>query len=85
MLGVLGVGLLGVLAAQLWGRRVALVAMALAAVYVPSILVATAIMSEQLFVVLMLAATRDRDRAAGLAAPVPAGGRRRLATPGWRC
>ena len=56
VLGVLGVGLLGVLAAQLWGRRVALVAMALAAVYVPSILVATAIMSEQLFVVLMLAA-----------------------------
>jgi MYXO-CTERM domain-containing protein len=56
VLGTLGVGLIGVLAAQLWGRRTALVAMALAAIYLPSILVAEAIMSEQLFVVFMLAA-----------------------------
>ena len=41
---------------RFWGRRIALIAMALAAIYVPSLFVATAIMSEQLFVVLMLAA-----------------------------
>ena len=56
VLGTLGVALIGVLALQLWGRTAALVAMALAALYVPSVLVATAIMSEQLFVVLMIAA-----------------------------
>ena len=56
MLGVLGVGLIGVLGVQLLGRTAGLVAMGLAAIYVPSILVSEAIMSEQLFVVLMLAA-----------------------------
>ncbi|WP_028064175.1 glycosyltransferase family 39 protein [Solirubrobacter soli] len=56
VLGVIGVALIGVLATQLLTRTAGLVAMALAALYVPSILVAAAIMSEQLFVVLMLAA-----------------------------
>jgi 4-amino-4-deoxy-L-arabinose transferase-like glycosyltransferase len=56
VLGALVVGLVGVLAAQLWGRRVALVAAALAAVYVPLITVGGAVMSEMLFVVFMLAA-----------------------------
>ncbi len=56
VLGTLGVALVGLLAARFWGRRTALIAMALAAIYVPSLFVATAIMSEQLFVVLMLAA-----------------------------
>ena len=56
VLGALGVALIGILAAQLWGRTAGLVAMALAAVYIPSILVSEAMMSEQLFVVLMLAA-----------------------------
>src|SRR4051794_32693514 len=46
LLGTLGVALIGVLGTQLWGRRVGLVAMALAALYVPSILVASAVMSE---------------------------------------
>ena len=55
VLGALGVALVGVLAWQLWGGAAGIVAAALAAVYVPSILVATALMSEQLFVVLMLA------------------------------
>jgi 4-amino-4-deoxy-L-arabinose transferase-like glycosyltransferase len=50
------VALIGVLCTQLLTRTAGLVAMALAALYVPSILVAEAIMSEQLFVVLMLAA-----------------------------
>jgi 4-amino-4-deoxy-L-arabinose transferase-like glycosyltransferase len=56
VLGTLGVALLGILAVQLLGRSVGLGAMALGAVYIPSILVSAAIMSEQLFVVLMLAA-----------------------------
>jgi 4-amino-4-deoxy-L-arabinose transferase-like glycosyltransferase len=55
VLGTLGVALIGVLAFQLFGRAAGLVAAALAAVYVPSFLVSAAIMSEQLFVVLMLA------------------------------
>ena len=56
LLGALGVGLIGVLGVQLLGRTAGLVAMGLAAVYVPSILVSEALMSEQLFVVLMLGA-----------------------------
>jgi 4-amino-4-deoxy-L-arabinose transferase-like glycosyltransferase len=56
VLGALGVVLVGVLALQLWGPGVGLAALALAALYVPSVLVSEAIMSEQLFVVFMLAA-----------------------------
>lgn len=56
VLGTLGVALIGMLAVQLVGHKAGLVAMGLAAVYVPAILVSEAIMSEQLFVVLMLAA-----------------------------
>ena len=56
IIGALIVGLVGVLAAQLWGRRVALIAAALAAVYVPLITVGSSVMSEPLFVVFMLAA-----------------------------
>jgi 4-amino-4-deoxy-L-arabinose transferase-like glycosyltransferase len=56
VLGALGVALIGMLATQLSGRATGLAAMCLAAVYVPSILVSEAVMSEQLFVVLMLAA-----------------------------
>jgi 4-amino-4-deoxy-L-arabinose transferase-like glycosyltransferase len=55
LLGTLVVALIGVLAAQLWGRRAALVAMGLAAIYVPLILVGAAVMSETLFVALLLA------------------------------
>ena len=43
------VALIGVLARQLWGRREALVAMALGAVYLPLIEVGQAVMSEPLF------------------------------------
>jgi 4-amino-4-deoxy-L-arabinose transferase-like glycosyltransferase len=56
VLGTLGVALIGVLANRIWGRRIALTAMVLATLYVPSLFVATAIMTEQLFVVFMLAA-----------------------------
>ena len=50
------VALIGVLAFQLWGRREALVAMALGAIYVPLILVGQSVMSEPLFVLCMLGA-----------------------------
>jgi 4-amino-4-deoxy-L-arabinose transferase-like glycosyltransferase len=48
--------LTGVVARQLWGRRVMLLAMAGAAVYVPLILVGASVMSEPLFAVLLLGA-----------------------------
>ena len=50
------VALIGVVAAQLWGRLAGLAAMALAAVYVPLIPVGGAVMSEPLFAALLLAA-----------------------------
>jgi 4-amino-4-deoxy-L-arabinose transferase-like glycosyltransferase len=56
LVGTAAVALLGLLAAQLWGPRVGLLALALGAVYVPLILVGGSVMSEPLFVVLMLAA-----------------------------
>ena len=56
LIGTLIAAMIGVIARQLWGRRVMLLAMAGAAVYIPLILVGGAVMSEPLFVVLMLAA-----------------------------
>jgi 4-amino-4-deoxy-L-arabinose transferase-like glycosyltransferase len=56
VVGTAIVALLGLLCAQLLGRRVALVAMALAAVYLPLILVGGALMSEPLFAALLLGA-----------------------------
>lgn len=56
VVGTAAVALLGLLATQLWGRRVGLVALALGALYLPLILVGGSVMSEPLFVVLMLAA-----------------------------
>ena len=50
------VALIGLIAFQLWGRRVALVALALGAVYIPLILVGQSIMSEPLFVLCLLGA-----------------------------
>jgi 4-amino-4-deoxy-L-arabinose transferase-like glycosyltransferase len=50
------VALVGVLAAQLWGWGVGLLALALSAVYVPLITVGGAVMSEPLFDLFMLAA-----------------------------
>jgi 4-amino-4-deoxy-L-arabinose transferase-like glycosyltransferase len=54
ILGTLVVALIGVIAAQLWGRTPALVAMAGGAIYVPLILVGGSIMSEILFAALLL-------------------------------
>jgi 4-amino-4-deoxy-L-arabinose transferase-like glycosyltransferase len=56
LIGTAIVALAGLLALQLFGRRVALVAMALAAVYLPLILIGGALMTEPLFAALLLAA-----------------------------
>jgi 4-amino-4-deoxy-L-arabinose transferase-like glycosyltransferase len=56
VIGTVIVALIGLLARQLWDRRVALVALGLGAVYVPLILIGGALMSEPLFVALMLGA-----------------------------
>jgi 4-amino-4-deoxy-L-arabinose transferase-like glycosyltransferase len=56
VLGTLTVALVGLLALALWGRRTAVIAGALTALYVPLITVGATVMSEPLFVVLMLAA-----------------------------
>ena len=56
VISTLIVALIGVVATQLWGRRVALLAMFGGAVYLPLILVGGAAMSEPLFALFMLAA-----------------------------
>ncbi len=56
IISTLIVAMIGVVAAQLWGRKVALLAMGGAAVYIPLILVGGAAMSEPLFALFMLGA-----------------------------
>jgi len=56
LLGTLAVALLGLIATQVYNRRVALVAMAVLAVDLPLILVGGSLMSETLFVALVLGA-----------------------------
>lgn len=55
LLGVLSVALLGLIAQQLWSRRVAIVAMALAAVYPPLVLLSGTLLSESLGLPIVLA------------------------------
>jgi MYXO-CTERM domain-containing protein len=54
VIGTVLVAMIGLIAAQLWGPVVALVAMALAAVYVPLVTMSGTVMSEPLFAVFML-------------------------------
>lgn len=56
VLGVLAVGLLGVIAWQLWGRRTALVVLGVAAVYPPFVLVGNPLLTEALSLPLQLGA-----------------------------
>ena len=56
LIGTLIVALIGAVAAQLWGRRVALLAMGGGAVYIPLILVGGSVMSEPLFAAMLLGA-----------------------------
>lgn len=77
-LGTVTVALIGVVAAQLWGRRPALAAMAIAAVYPPLLVIGASLLTEPLLVPLELAAVatalqarRDPGRARW---PLAAGG-----------
>ena len=63
VVGTLVVGLIGWIAAALWGRWAALMAMGLAAVFPPLLLIGTALTPEVLFVALMLAALAATLRA----------------------
>jgi 4-amino-4-deoxy-L-arabinose transferase-like glycosyltransferase len=68
VLGVVAVFLTGLIAQQLWSRRAALVAMALAAIYPPLVLLSGTLLSESLALPLVLGlvalvlAYRDRPR-----------------------
>lgn len=56
LLGALTVALLGLLALRVWGGRAALAAMALAAVYPPFLVLSGSLLTENLFLPLVLAA-----------------------------
>jgi 4-amino-4-deoxy-L-arabinose transferase-like glycosyltransferase len=56
LLGTLSVGLIGLIAARIWGRRVGMLALGIAALAPPLVILSTALVSEALFVPLMLAA-----------------------------
>ncbi len=66
LLGTIAVALIALIAVQIWDRRVALVAAGITAVYPPLILTGASLMSESLFIPLVLAAvlaaliTRDQ-------------------------
>jgi len=70
LLGTLAVVLVGLIAARIWGRRVALAALAVAAVDLPLVLVGGSLMSETLFVMLILGAVLAGLRARDAARPV---------------
>jgi 4-amino-4-deoxy-L-arabinose transferase-like glycosyltransferase len=55
-LGTLSVALIGLIALRLWGKRVAMIALGLAAVAPPLVIFSTALISEALFVPVVLAA-----------------------------
>ena len=55
-LGALAVGLLYLIAGRIWGRRTGLIAAAMAAVFPPLVLLSRELLSESLFIPLMLAA-----------------------------
>ncbi len=55
ILGVLSVGFVGLIARRLWGSRVGLIALGIAAIAPPMVVMSTALVSEALFVPLILA------------------------------
>jgi hypothetical protein len=57
LLGTVAVGLIGLIAARIWGRRVGMLALGIAACAPPLVVMSTALVSEALFVPLVLAAT----------------------------
>jgi 4-amino-4-deoxy-L-arabinose transferase-like glycosyltransferase len=55
-LGTLAVGLIGLIALRLWGKRVSLLALCIAALAPPMVILSTALVSEALFVPIVLGA-----------------------------
>lgn len=70
LLGTLSVALTGLIAARLWGRRVGAIALAIAAVAPPMVVMSTALISESLFVPLVLGAILTALEARRSAHPV---------------
>ena len=70
LLGTLAVGLVGLIAMRIWDRRVALVAMAVMAVDLPLILVGGSLMSETMFVALVLGSVLAALRSVTAGRPV---------------
>jgi 4-amino-4-deoxy-L-arabinose transferase-like glycosyltransferase len=56
LLGTIAVGLIGLIAARIWGRRVGMLALGIAAAAPPLVVLSTALVSEALFVPLTLGA-----------------------------
>jgi 4-amino-4-deoxy-L-arabinose transferase-like glycosyltransferase len=56
LLGTIAVGLIGLIAARIWGRRVGMLALGIAALAPPLVILSTALVSEALFVPLTLGA-----------------------------
>ena len=56
LLGTLSVGLIGIIATRIWGRRIGMLALGIAAVAPPLVVLSTALISEALFVPLVLGA-----------------------------
>jgi len=71
VIGTVLVALIGLVALQVWGPIVALVAMGLAAVYVPFVTMSGTIMTEPLFAVFMLASLSAGIAARRSARPLP--------------
>jgi 4-amino-4-deoxy-L-arabinose transferase-like glycosyltransferase len=69
VLSTVTVGLLGLMAKQVAGRTPALIVMAIAAVYDPLVVVGTALLTESLFVTLVLGATNSALHAHRAAKP----------------
>lgn len=73
-LGALTVGLLALLALELWGRRAAIAAGAIGAVAPPLVVASASLLSESLFVPLVLGAVLAGLRARGRIAPLAVAG-----------
>ena len=70
LLGTVAVGLIGLIAARIWGQRVGMLALGIAACAPPLVVMSTALVSEALFVPLVLAATATAIEAGRSKRPV---------------
>jgi 4-amino-4-deoxy-L-arabinose transferase-like glycosyltransferase len=71
LLGTLAASLIGLIAAQLWGRRTGVIALGLATVFLPLVVLDMMLMSEALLVPLVLGAVACALRARSTRRPLP--------------